>query len=62
VSPPKKGYGTDIELANTFSVSTDYILGVERDSAVDVSGLSSNEVAIVVEVIEGFRGNRKASS
>jgi transcriptional regulator with XRE-family HTH domain len=48
-----------VELANTFSVSADYILGVEREKVVDVSGLSSNEVAIIVEVIEGFRGNRR---
>ncbi|MDR1797622.1 MAG: helix-turn-helix domain-containing protein [Clostridiales Family XIII bacterium] len=49
-----------VELARVFSVTTDYLLGNECESTVDVSGLSANEVSIVVEVIEGMRGNRKA--
>lgn len=48
-----------IELSDTFSVSADYLLGLNREAVVDVSGLSHTEVAIVVEVVESLRGNRK---
>ncbi|MDR0853694.1 MAG: helix-turn-helix domain-containing protein [Clostridiales Family XIII bacterium] len=49
-----------IELSNTFSVSSDYLLGLDTEVSVDVSGLSHEEVAAVVEIIESIRGNRKS--
>lgn len=37
-----------VDLAKLFSVSTDYLLGVERLEAVNVTGLDEKDVAILV--------------
>ncbi len=36
-----------VELSNIFSVSTDYLLGVERTSIIDISGLSEKDIEII---------------
>jgi transcriptional regulator with XRE-family HTH domain len=48
-----------IDLANTFSVSADYLLGLNKEVTIDVTGLSSTEEASVVEIVESIRGNRR---
>jgi transcriptional regulator with XRE-family HTH domain len=48
---------TLIELSHLFSVSTDYLLGIEDRATIDVNGLSAKEVAAVVHIVEGIRGN-----
>ena len=42
-----------VELAKTFRVSTDYLLGMEGTSTISVEGLSEKKVAAVVELV-GF--------
>lgn len=44
-----------IELANLFSVSTDYLLGVEKTSTMDISGLSEKDIEIVYSLIEHLK-------
>lgn len=44
-----------IKLAAVFHVSTDYLMGVERDKMVDVSGLHEQDVALVCMLIDSLR-------
>ncbi len=43
-----------IKLSGIFHVTTDYLLGIEQKHSIDVSGLSSEEVAIIERLIELF--------
>ena len=43
------------ELAKVFSVSTDYLLGIESLERVNVSGLDSKEVALLTELADMLR-------
>jgi hypothetical protein len=40
-----------IRLANLYRVSTDYLLGRTDDRTLDISGLSTREVAIISELV-----------
>ena len=44
-----------VELAKTFSVSTDYLLGVERLDTVNVTGLEKRDIAILAELADRLR-------
>ena len=44
-----------VELARLFKVSTDYLLGVDATSTVNVSGLSESDVLIVNELVRHLR-------
>ncbi len=46
-----------VELAKTFSVSTDYLLGIERLDSINVTGLAQRDVAILAELAERLRNN-----
>ncbi len=43
------------EIAKIFNVTTDYLLGVEREYTVDVSGLKEDDIAVVKAVIEALK-------
>lgn len=43
-----------IKLSGIFHVTTDYLLGIEQKHSIDVSGLSSEEIAIIERLIELF--------
>ena len=47
--------GTGVELARLFSVSTDYLLGVEKHNTVNVAGLSERDVALLAQLVERLR-------
>lgn len=47
-----------VDLARMFSVSTDYLLGVERLDTVNVSGLDERDVAILAELADRLRKNK----
>lgn len=47
-----------VDLARLFSVSTDYLLGVENYSAVNVTGLNEEDVALLAQLTERLRENR----
>lgn len=41
-----------VELSNIFSVSTDYLLGVERTSSIDTNGLTEQDIEMVYRLAE----------
>ena len=41
-----------VELSNIFSVSTDYLLGVEKTSTIDASGLTEKDMEMVYKLAE----------
>ena len=45
-----------VDLAKVFSVSTDYLLGIENLDSVNVTGLSDREVALLTEMADMLRG------
>lgn len=47
-----------VDLAKLFSVSTDYLLGVERLEAVNVSGLNDDDIALLARLADRLRENR----
>lgn len=44
-----------VELAQIFGVSTDYILGLNSNVNIDVSGLSEDDVNIVHQLVTHFK-------
>ncbi len=44
-----------VELALIFHVSTDYLLGVERSSSLDISGLHEDDVHLLYNVVEHLK-------
>lgn len=44
-----------VELAKTFHVSTDYLLGMEDTSTISVKGLTEKQVSVVLDVIQCFK-------
>ena len=44
-----------VELARLFSVSTDYLLRVEKHNTVNVAGLSERDVALLAQLVERLR-------
>ena len=47
-----------VDLAKLFSVSTDYLLGVERLETVNVTGLSESDIALLAQLADRLRENR----
>ena len=47
-----------VDLARLFSVSTDYLLGVERLETVNVTGLDEKDVAMLAQLADRLRENR----
>ena len=46
-----------VDLAKLFSVSTDYLLGVERLETVNVTGLNEEDFALLAQLADRLRGN-----
>ena len=44
-----------VDLARLFSVSTDYLLGVENYSAVNVTGLNEADVSLLAQLADRLR-------
>ena len=44
-----------LKLAVIFHVSTDYLLGLEREETVSLSGLDKDDILLVKMMIESFR-------
>ena len=47
-----------VDLAKLFSVSTDYLLGVERLETVNVTGLDGKDVAMLAQLADRLRETR----
>lgn len=41
-----------VELSSIFSVSTDYLLGVEKTSTIDVSGLTETDIEMIYKLTD----------
>ena len=41
-----------VELSNIFSVSTDYLLGVEKTSTIDLIGLTEKDIEMIYKLVE----------
>ena len=48
-----------IELAKLFHVSTDYLLGVNETSTLDISSLNDKEVLILMDLVQYFKSLKK---
>lgn len=48
-----------MDLARLFSVSTDYLLGVEKHNTVNVTGLDEKDVALIAQLAERLRSAAK---
>lgn len=48
-----------VALANLFAVSTDYILGLEHKAMLDISGLDSDSVKILNDMVQYMRDRQK---
>ena len=46
-----------VDLAGVFSVSTDFLLGVDAGAAINVSGLSGRDIAVLAELVERLRSH-----
>lgn len=44
-----------IKLAAVFHVSTDFLLGIEREQSLDVSGLTDNDIKVISLMVETLR-------
>ena len=44
-----------VDLARVFSVSTDYLLGIERLESINVTGLDIKDVAVLTELADRLR-------
>lgn len=44
-----------VELSKVFSVSTDYLLGVDDLNVVNVSGLDKKDIALIIEIVERLK-------
>ncbi|MBR0485533.1 MAG: helix-turn-helix transcriptional regulator [Oscillospiraceae bacterium] len=50
------------KIAETFSVSTDYLLGIEPQNSIDVSGLSMEEIVHLQNIVNDLKSAKKSSS
>lgn len=46
-----------VDLAKLFSISTDYLLGVERLETVNVTGLNERDIALLAQLADRLREN-----
>lgn len=44
-----------IKLAAVFHVSTDYLLGIEKEKSLDVSGLTDDDIKVISLIVETLR-------
>ena len=47
-----------LDLAKLFHVSTDYLLGLNENAALDISSLNDKETMILYELIEYFKSQK----
>ena len=51
-------YDVLIRIAHVFHTSTDYLLDFEKESVIDVTGLSKEDIAVVHTVAEALKRKR----
>lgn len=48
-----------VELAKSFDVSADYLLGIENTATISVKGLTQKQVAVLLDTIECFKDSSR---
>lgn len=48
-------YDVLIHIAQIFNVSTDYLLGIERQQEIDLSGLTKEEISALLDLIKAMK-------
>lgn len=48
-----------VELSSIFSVSTDYLLGVEKTSTIDVNGLNAKDIEMLYSLAEYLKNKNR---
>ena len=48
-----------IKLSNEFNVSMEYLLGIEREKTIDVTGLTEEQIAVVSSLVELLKRENK---
>ena len=48
-----------IDLAKIFHCSTDYLLGLEKDNQISLTGLSKEETKVIYDLIDCFHKKKK---
>ncbi len=51
-------YDVLIKIARTFHTTTDFLLGLERERVIDVSGLSEHEVSAIANLVDIVRDKK----
>lgn len=52
-------YDVLVEIARIFHTTTDYLLDISKDSIIDVTGLSDEDIAVVRTVAEALKKKRE---
>lgn len=52
-------YSVLIKLSSLFHVSTDYLLGLEKNRSIDASGLDDDETSMIAQLVEKLRAGKK---
>jgi len=52
-------YDVLVKIARIFHTTTDYLLDVSKDSVIDVTGLSDEDIAVVRTVAEALKRKRE---
>lgn len=48
-----------IKLSNEFNVSMEYLLGIEREKTIDVTGLTEEQIAVVSSLVKLLKKENK---
>jgi len=48
-----------VELAKTFNISTDFLLGMESTATIPIDGLTQEQVAVLLDTIKCFQLNKE---
>ena len=48
-----------VKIASVFHVTTDYLLGIDRSKCIDVSGLSDDDVQVIIAMINALHNKSK---
>lgn len=52
-------YDILVRICSIFSVSSDYLLGIEKQSTADITGLSKENEQLVRKLIDALRGSQE---
>jgi len=51
-----------VELSHLFNVTTDFLLGVERNLTITTEGLTENEISVLINTVQCFHAIRQSCS